>query len=118
MFAKFIKKRDRYTCFTCGRRVRGKSCHAGHFIAASIGGLALYFNEINVNCQCYDCNIILHGNLEVYKERMIAKYGQAIVNELWRIKNQVITRESEYPYEAEIARYTTKLKERDAWKAY
>lgn len=110
VFAKFIKKRDRYTCFTCGTRVRGKNCHAGHFIASSVGGLALRYNEYNVHVQCYDCNILKHGNLDVYKQKMIEKYGQAIVDELWRIKYQVITRESDYPFEEKIAHYKVRLK--------
>jgi len=48
VFADYIKKRDKYTCFTCGRKGEGSGMHAGHFIPKASGGLALYFNEDNV----------------------------------------------------------------------
>ena len=52
VFADYIKLRDKYTCFTCGRKGEGSGIHAGHFINKSIGGISLYFHEENVRAQC------------------------------------------------------------------
>lgn len=87
-FAKWVKKRDDYTCFTCHAQVEGKNAHAGHFIPKSICGLGLYFDTLNVHCQCYRCNINLGGNGAVYYVNMVKKYGQEVVDDLMRRKDQ------------------------------
>jgi hypothetical protein len=70
VFSDYIKKRDRYICFTCSRKCQGSGAHAGHFIPKSVGGLALYFDEENVHCQCYNCNINLGGNQYIYGKKL------------------------------------------------
>lgn len=87
-FSLYIRTRDNFTCFTCGRKGEGSGIHAGHYIPKSICGLALYFDERNVHAQCYHCNINLGGNGRIYERKMIEKYGQEIVNELDRIHNE------------------------------
>lgn len=111
MFSRYIRTRDNYTCFTCGKQSYGSGMHAGHWIPASVGGLALRYNEYNVNAQCFHCNINLGGYGSVYTIKMIEKYGQAIVDELFRIKREVKLRESEFDFEGKIAHYTAKLAE-------
>ena len=81
-FALYVKERDKYTCFTCGKRVRGINCQAGHFDPAGACGLALYFHEDNVHCQCSWCNLTLQGNQYIYGEKL----GKKKVEELKRIK--------------------------------
>lgn len=83
-FSLFIRRRDNYTCFTCGRKGEGSGIHAGHFINKSIGGVMLYFNEENVNAQCYRCNIHLGGNIWEYGQRL----GAEKVETLYRIREQ------------------------------
>ena len=58
-FSLYIRKRDKGICFVCNRKCEGGGYHASHFIAKSIGGLALYFHEENVHGCCYNCNINL-----------------------------------------------------------
>lgn len=70
VFSLYIRNRDKNTCFTCGRHCEGSGYHAGHFIPKSVGGLALYFDEENVNGQCYNCNINLGGNQYEYGQRL------------------------------------------------
>ena len=106
VFALYIKERDKRQCFTCSKKVEGSNCHAGHYVPKSIGGLALYFHEQNVHVQCYRCNINLGGFGAMYHQKMIKKYGQEAVDELWRIKNQVITKN--FPYEELIEKYAKK----------
>ena len=102
-FAKYVKQRDKNKCFTCGKIAEGKGMHAGHYIPKSICGLALYFSERNVHAQCYRCNINLGGYGAKYHQQMVKRYGQETVDELWRIKNQVITKD--LPYEELIEKY-------------
>lgn len=80
-FSLYIRQRDNFTCFTCGRKGEGSGMHAGHFIPKSVGGLALYFNEDNVHCQCYHCNINLGGNQYIYGKRLGEK-----AEELYKLK--------------------------------
>lgn len=92
-YAKWVKERDGWKCFTCGRKVEGHGAHAGHFIHKSIGGLGLYFEESNVHCQCFNCNINLGSNGAVYYQKMVKKYGQEHVDELFRRKDRDIIKE-------------------------
>lgn len=82
VFTLYIKNRDGWRCFTCGRSCEGSGAHGGHFITKSIGGIELYFNEDNVHCQCYNCNINLSGNIWEYGQRL----GTEKVNELISLK--------------------------------
>ena len=72
-FTPFIKARDKGICFTCGQVQSGKGLHCGHYIPKKIGGNLLYFNELNVHCQCFHCNINLGGYGAMYHINMIKK---------------------------------------------
>lgn len=82
LFSRFIRERDKYKCFTCGRIGEGSAIHAGHFITGATCGAELYFDETNVHAQCYHDNINLSGNWVVYEQRMIEKYGKKHVETL------------------------------------
>lgn len=105
VFSEYIRLRDNYTCFTCGRKGEGSGIHAGHYIPKSIGGIALYFHEKNVHAQCFYDNINLGGYGSMYHMKMIERYGVEEVNEIWKIKNQ-INRWSEQDYLQRIEHYT------------
>jgi len=104
VFSKYIRERDKYTCFTCGRKATGSAMHAGHFISKSVGGITLYFNEKNVNAQCYNCNINLSGNQWEYGQRL----GEETVAELMELKKQT-AKWSVGDYEVLIEKYTKLL---------
>lgn len=116
VFAEYIKKRDKNICFTCGRRAEGQGYHAGHYIAKSICGLALYFDERNVHGQCFHCNINLGGNGRIYERKMLKKYGKKVVKELDKMAAQKITKWSKQDYLDKIAFYQEKLKKYDLGK--
>lgn len=44
VFSEYVRKRDKCVCYTCGKQAEGYSCHAGHFIPKSSGGIVLYFH--------------------------------------------------------------------------
>lgn len=105
VFSLYIRKRDNYTCFTCDRKGEGSGMHAGHFVAKSVGGMSLYFNEDNVHAQCYHCNINLGGNQYIYGKKL----GK-IADELYKLKGQVL-KVDEIWFEERIALYKQKLQE-------
>ncbi len=100
LFSLYIRQRDNYVCFTCGRKGEGSGMHAGHFVPKSIGGIALYFHEDNVHAQCYNCNINLSGNQYEYAKRL----GIEKAEELLSLKNH-ITKWTESDYLEKISYY-------------
>jgi hypothetical protein len=100
VFSIYIRKRDKFICFTCGRHSEGSGMHAGHFISKAVGGIALYFHEENVHAQCYNCNINLGGNQWIYGQRL----GKKTVDRLYEIKNKVSEKwtEEDYLYKIEL----------------
>jgi hypothetical protein len=66
---------DMCRCFTCGNLVpRDRKLHGGHWKKRSNRSVVL--ERANCNAQCYVCNIQQHGNMNVYEQKMIEKYGQ------------------------------------------
>jgi len=104
VFSKYIRTRDKNICYTCGKYAEGSGYHAGHFIPKSAGGLALYFNEDNVNGQCYHCNINLGGCQWEYGQKL----GEEKVKELYKLKNES-WKWSITDYEDKIKEYESKL---------
>ena len=82
-FANFIKKRDKYTCITCGRRGEGSQMNAGHFVSAS-GHLSVLFSEENVFAQCTNCNIRGDEYKGIYTLKLIDRFGREYVDNLVR----------------------------------
>lgn len=101
VFSKYVRERDKYTCFTCGRKGEGSGIHAGHFVPKSVGGLALYFHEENVHAQCYNCNINLGGNQWEYGQRL----GPETVSRLYKLKQET-QKWSVADYQEKITHYS------------
>ena len=90
LFSEYIRKRDCGTCFTCGLQKEYKQMQAGHCIPRASGGLMLYFDEINVHCQCYRCNINLGGNGAVYAQRIRDVYGDEAMDNLYTLRGRLV----------------------------
>lgn len=86
----YIRARDKYRCFTCGKIGDNKNIDAGHLFSRRY--TAIKFDEINVHSQCVYCNQYLSGNLHEYIKRFIAKYGQKAYNDLDNKKNILVKR--------------------------
>jgi len=76
-------------CCTCEAVLPWIRGDAGHFISRGSGGLSgVYFDERNINFQCKSCNGFHQGRAEEYREFMLEKYGQKVINKLkWLNKN-------------------------------
>jgi len=110
-FSLYIRTRDDFTCFTCGKKGEGKGLHAGHMIPRACGGLSLYFHEENVHAQCYYCNINLGGNGAIYATKFIEKYGQETFDEIIRLKDQGYRKYSIEEYQELIEIYKIRIEE-------
>lgn len=109
VFSKYVRLRDKNICFTCGKRIgEGELSQGGHFIPRGACGLALYFHEDNVKCQCSYCNLTLQGNSYEFGKRL----GEKKVAELNKIrleKKDLIY--SKMDYHNLIEEYKQKIKE-------
>jgi hypothetical protein len=98
-FSKYIRLRDclettgtkeEGLCFTCGARkmgFKGKYClQAGHFLSGR--GNSILFEEDGCHAQDVQCNYYKAGNPEVYRVKMVEKYGLERVEELEVLKKQ------------------------------
>jgi hypothetical protein len=75
-FSDYIRERDNWTCFTCGRTGRGSAMHAGHFLVKKFHGELLKFDPANVHAQCYICNRHADGQGAYYSLYLRQKNGQ------------------------------------------
>lgn len=76
VFSKWVRERDNWTCYTCGKYggVGTAYMHAGHFISRSAN--ATLFSEDNVRAQCYYCNIRARGNVKEFSYRLKNELGE------------------------------------------
>ena len=72
-------------CFTCGVNVPFEQLQCGHFVSGR--GNSLFFEENNSFSQCILCNTYKGGNLEVYREKMIKKFGIKEVERLESLRH-------------------------------
>lgn len=106
----YIKLRDGNTCWTCGAGgLQGINFHGGHFIADSIGGVILRYDEDNIHPQCMRCNHFLSGNQAEYYIKMVKEYGQEFVDEMFRKKHQDTTKWGMQDYRDKIDYYKEKI---------
>lgn len=107
----YIRERDNWTCFTCGRTGKGSAIHAGHFYPKKIGGFLLRFNEFNIHAQCYSCNRHFDGMGIIYSINYRAKYGpDADVKLLSFVEKSKAYKPTIDDYKEVITKYETKLR--------
>ena len=81
VFAKWIKRgRPFVQCYTCEAAVRVAVADVGHYIDRR--HYPTRYNEQNIRCQCQNCNRLLDGNKEIFRERLIAELGESAVIQL------------------------------------
>lgn len=79
-FSLWIRKRDKWTCITCGKQGIGSFMHAGHYISRRFN--ATLFDERNVHAQCMNCNRWKYGNIGLYTLKLQEMYGENTIREL------------------------------------
>lgn len=104
VFSRYIRARDKFVCFTCGHKMEMRNSQAGHFVPRQY--LSTRFDETNVHCQCFACNMYYGGQPSIYATKLEKKYGKGKVAELEK-KRQEITKD--FPYEQMIEEYKIKL---------
>ena len=88
-FSEYIRARDKH-CITCS----GQADQAGHFLHngdkgsnPNLGGNELWYDPRNVHGQESSCNLYKSGNGSVYAVRLVEKYGDGIIQELYKLFN-------------------------------
>lgn len=76
---------DYGVCFTCGEIKPFSDLQCGHFISGR--GNSLFFEENNSFSQCTLCNTYKGGNLKIYREKMIKKFGIKEVERLESLRH-------------------------------
>lgn len=76
-------------CYTCGKRLPWKALHNGHFKSRQFIGTRFDFD--NMRPQCEYCNVVLHGNINKYREKLIKEIGEERVLALDKKKSKKLS---------------------------
>ena len=82
----------------------GSFMHAGHYISRRHN--ATLFDERNVHAQCMNCNLWGYGNMGVYTQKLLEKYGSKIIDDLVK-KSRTIKQFTRTELEEIIKKYET-----------
>lgn len=104
IFSRFIRIRDSGQCYTCPNKNEIKKMQAGHFVPRQY--LAVRWDEVNVHCQCYACNVLYNGQPSAYADHLERDYGTGTVQML-ESKRQILTKLDKDYYEYWIAHYSS-----------
>ena len=98
-------------CCTCGVVRSWVDMDGGHFISRGHGGgSGVYYDERNEHCQCRKCNRFDGGSPYRYRDFMLEKYGQAVIDEL-RLKDKIPLNSRDLPMQAMAIFYKEKYDE-------
>ena len=84
VFSKYIRRRDRGECISCGMYKKYEDLQAGHYVASGGSSNDLRFDEKNVNGECGQCNGFSADHLIPMRQAMIQKWGEKEVLEIER----------------------------------
>lgn len=106
-FSLFIRMRDTmpsgfFRCVSCGQIKPYEQADCGHYINRQ--HMSTRFDETNCNAQCRKCNRFMEGNIQGYRQGLIAKYGEQRVLLLEAKKNQT-RKYSDFEYRELIKYY-------------
>ncbi len=96
IFSMYIRMRDCFEatatldngiCCTCNKLYTIKKLQAGHFIPGRMD--SILFEPTCVHAQCYRCNMRRQGEWVKYYRFMQKKYGQAQIDYLMELSEQV-----------------------------
>jgi len=61
---KYANWKGETKCYTCSKTAPWRELQCGHYISRVYTNLRYY--EPNLRPQCYSCNVMRHGNMDVY----------------------------------------------------
>jgi len=87
IFQKWVRMRDKdKPCKACGNP-KGKEWHGSHFKKAEIYS-GVIFDERNCHKCCDKCNVFLNGNELMFREGLVAEFGEKWVKQLEKDANK------------------------------
>lgn len=95
----YVRNRDGFRCYTCGKFAMGSAMHAGHFVPSSQCNLAMRYDPEWLRAQCYNCNINLSGNYVTFRENLIKDRGEDAVVAWEQRRHEIV---KDYNYEEKI----------------
>lgn len=106
-FSLYIRLRDAmpngfFRCISCNEIKPFEQADCGHYINRQ--HMSTRFDEMNCNAQCRKCNRFMEGNIQGYRQGLIAKYGEQRVLLLEAKKNQT-RKYSDFEYKELIKYY-------------
>ena len=112
IFSLFIRYRDTmpngyFQCISCGKIKPFNKADCGHYINRQ--HMSTRFDEMNCNAQCSHCNRFMEGNIQDYRRRLVAKYGERNVL-LLEAKKNVSKQFSDFQLEKLITHYKEEAK--------
>jgi hypothetical protein len=113
IFSLYIRLRDAdengiISCFCCKKHIHWKEAENMHFVHRT--HLFTRYDETNCHAGCRDCNCYHDGNIEIYKEKLIERYGTEKVEKLLSSK-YLIKKMNNYDYEEMTKSYKKKVGE-------
>lgn len=89
-FSRYIRKKNAnddgvVLCYTCGVAMPWQQAECGHYIPRA--NMSTRFLEINCHPQCFKCNHELRGNIEIYRDHLLADYGKQDLEWLESLRN-------------------------------
>ena len=111
VFSEYIRKRDTrngvFKCISCGRILPYEQADCGHYINRK--HMATRFDEMNCNAQCRSCNRFDEGNIQGYRQGLVALYGEQQIT-LLEAKKHNLRKYSDFEYEVLIKHYKEEIK--------
>ena len=117
-FAEYIRLRDAPNgfgnCISCNKIVAYPNpdglWHAGHLYPRSVVYNTLYFHEMNVHGQCHYCNTHLEGDTMRFRDGIIRRYGEYVLEEL-EIARAIKAKWYEHDYKELAKEYRKKVRD-------
>lgn len=104
-FSLYIRLRDSsggyFKCISCGQIKPFEQADCGHYINRQ--HMSTRFDEMNCNAQCRHCNRFMEGNMQGYRQGLVAKYGEQEV-QLLEAKKYQSRKYGDFEY-AELIKY-------------
>jgi hypothetical protein len=112
VFSQYIRlryaKNEISECYTCGKKDHYKKQQAGHF--ASRRHYSTRWEELNVQVQCYSCNIGMQGLQFEFGKRLNKEFGKDTAEALL-IKSKQTVKFTDADLQDMIQHYKDKLQE-------